>query len=306
MEFLKDAVDLDPAAAFAYTGLAQGYMKLGHTLTADVDENETFNKAKAAAKKALSLDEGQAEAYAVLAEVSMYLDWDYKAAEEAFKNAILVKPSMVDVHAHYAWLHVIYDRWDDAVYEAKLTMELDPFSTVYTSWLAWVYWWAGRPDDAIEIAGKTIEMNSDYSVGHMVLGSALADKGMYSEAIPSLEKAVELFPGWASHLVRALWQSGNIEEAQRVFEEYKDDPRLKSRDLAPLYAGIENREGTIKYLNKMIEDRDQLSPWIYSIPFYLYLHDDPEFLDICRRANVPEEVINSGKKNILQRTTMVY
>lgn len=306
MEFLKEAVDLDPAAAFAYTGLAQGYMKLGHTFTADVDENETFNKAKVAAKKALSLDKGQAEAYSVFAEVSMYLDWDYKAAEEAFKNAILIKPSMVDVHAHYTWLHVIYNRWDDAVYEAKLAVELDPFSTVLTSWLAWTYLLAGRPDDAIEIAKKTIKMNADYSVGHMVLGNALADKGMYSKAIPSLKKAVELSPGFVSRLVRVLWQSGNIEEAQRVFEDYKDDPRLKSRDLAGLYGAIENRDGTIKYLNKMIEDHDQTSPWIYCVPFFRFLHDDPEFLDICRRANIPEEVIDSEQKNTLQRTAMVY
>jgi hypothetical protein len=69
---------------------------------------------------------------------------------------------------------------------------------------------------------------------------------------------------------------------------------------------MENREGTIQYLNKMIEGRDQVSPWIYSSPFYRYLHDDPEFLELCRRANIPEKVIDSKQKNTLQRTAMVY
>ena len=306
MEFLNEAVELDPAAALAYSGLAQGYMILGHSFNANVDETECFVKAKAAANQALELDKGQAEAYAVLAEVKMYHDWDYIGSEDAFKKAIIIKPSMAEVHAHYTWIHAIYSRWEEAIKHAKLAIEIDPFSTVYTSWLAWLYWYADMHDDAIEVAQKTIDMNPDYSVGHMVLGSAFADKGMYSEAIPELEKAVELFPGWVSHLTRALMLSGDLEEAQRVFEDYKDNPRLGNRHLAYLYAGMGLRDETILYLNKMIEDRNQIAPWLFVIPHFRFLHDDPDFLEICRKANLPEEVINPDPVDQPKRTAMLY
>lgn len=302
IKFLNEAVELDPTAAFAYAGLAQGYIILGHS---PYTETEHFFKAKAAAIQALAIDEHQAEAYAALADVKMYYDWDYEGSGEAFAHAIRIKPSLAEAHAHYTWLHIVYDRWEEGIRHAELTVEIDPFSTIYTSWLAWLYWWAGYPDKAIETAKETLELNPNFSVGYMVLGSAYAEKGMFEDAIPALEKAVDLHPRWISHLTRALVLSGRKGEAEKVFNAVKDDPRLNNQHLAFTYASFENRDETLNLLKILIDERSRMAPWMYAAPHFRFLHNDPVFLEICRKANIPEEVLNPGqKKQSKQQATL--
>jgi len=155
IDALIEAVEIDPASAFAYSSLAQGYAILGHSY---ISTAEHFVKAKAAANKALELDPSSAEAWGVLADVLMYNDWEYPAAEKAFKKAISLKPNLAEAHAHYAWLHKIYLRDDQAIQEAHLSVEIDPFSTIYTGWLAWLYL-GNDSDQAIHWAKKTLKLN---------------------------------------------------------------------------------------------------------------------------------------------------
>jgi class 3 adenylate cyclase/TolB-like protein/Tfp pilus assembly protein PilF len=297
MEFLKEAVEVDPTAAFAYAGLAQGYVILGHS---PISENEHFIKAKAAARQALELDDQLADAYAALADVQMYYDWEYEAAWQNFEKAVSLKPNLAEAHAHYTWLHVIYERWDEAIAHAELTVELDPFSTIYTSWLAWLYWWAGRNDEAIEVASETIRLNPDFSIGYMVLGSAYAEKGMYEEAIDTLQHAVSISNNWTGHLMRALVKSGRRDEALTIYEAVKDE--LNPFTMGYVYASLEMRDETLKAIEVNINDQNRMAPWTHSTPFFQFLHDDPRFLELCRRVNIPEEVLKKEKKAIDIRT----
>lgn len=303
MKYLNEAIEQDPTAALAYSGLAQGYIILGHS---PYSKTEHFIKAKAAANQALVLDKGQAEAWAAIADVKMYYDWEYEESGKSFEQAIRIKPNLAEAHAHYTWLHIVYGRWEEGIRHAKLTIEIDPFSTIYTSWLAWLYWWAGYPDEAIEVAKNTLEMNPNFSVGYMVLGSAYAEKGMFEEAKLTLEKAVELHPRWLSHLTRALVLSGQKEEAVSIFNEMKDDPRLNNQHLAFAYASLEYRDETIDLLRILIDERNRMCPWLYAAPHFRFLHDDAEFLEICRLANIPEEVLNSNKKQKSQRASLPF
>lgn len=233
----------------------------------------------------------------------MYYDWDYEGAWVDFEKAILLKPNLAEAHAHYTWLHVIYNRWDDPIEEAKIAVKIDPFSTIYTSWLAWLYWWAGRNDEAVEIALATIKLNPNFSVGYMVIGSAYAEKGMFTEAIEALQKAVDMTPHLTSHLCRALILGGQKEEAERIFREAKNNKSLDATLLSTLYASMGYKEEALDYLEKSIDERSRMGPWVYASPFMKVLKNNPRFIELCRRANIPEEVLSPRKKS---RQAMIF
>jgi len=290
MEHLKKGVELDPTAAFAYAGLAQGYVILGHS---SLSKPEHFIKAKAAANQALKINPNLADAYAALADVKMYYDWDYPSAKSNFLKATQLKPSLEVAHAHYTWLHVIHEDWDQAIYEGNLTTEIDPFSANYAGWLAWLYWWAGRYDKAIEWAHNTLELNPNYSAAHMVLGSAYAEKGLFPQAIDTLKRAVEITPLWVSHLARAYMLNGNRKDANKLLEKWGDDPRMGNRAMASLHAVLGNSEQAMDYLEKMLSNQSRSIPWIHANPIFRGLHSNSRFLDICRKGNIPEDVLQS-------------
>ena len=82
----------------------------------------------------------------------------------------------------------------------------------------------------------------------------------------------------------------------KIFAAIKDDPRLNNQHLAFTYASLENRDETLRYLKILIDERNRMVPWMYAAPHFRFLHNDPVFLEVCRNANIPEEVLNSGKK----------
>ncbi len=288
MEHLIDAVELDPTAAFSYAGLAQGYVILGHS---GLSKPEHFIKAKAAANQALKINPNLADAFAARADVKMYYNWDYPGAKVDFLKATQLKPSLEVAHAHYTWLHVVHEDWDQAIYEGNLTTEIDPFSAIYAGWLAWLYWWAGSNDKAIEWAHNTLELNPNYSAAHMVLGSVFAEEGLFPQAIDTLIRAVEISPRWVSHLARAYMLNGNQKKADELLEKWRNDPRMGNREMAHLHAVLGNSEQAMDYLDKMISNQSRSIPWIHANPIFRGLHSNSRFLNICRKGNIPEDVL---------------
>lgn len=102
LPYLHQAVELDPANARAYAGLALGYITIGHGIGRDA-----FPKALAAARQALVLDEYSGEAWAALAEAQLYYDYDWEESNHSFKRALQLAPSLDHVHGHYAYLLAI-------------------------------------------------------------------------------------------------------------------------------------------------------------------------------------------------------
>lgn len=301
MKFLTEAVDLDPTASFAYAGLAEGFVILGHS---PQSVPEHFVKAKAAAKQALALEKNNAHAYAALADVYMYFDWEWENAETAFQHAIKLNPNLAEAHAHYTWLHVIYGRWDEAIAEARLTVDLDPFSTIYTSWLAWLYWWAGHNEEAIEWANKTLEMNPNFSVGYMVLGSALTETGDYNEALIALKKAAELNRRWNGQLAYLLVTMGNQDEAMELLEAMENNPESDLLMLCWMYAALGINDKAINNLYELKDNRNRIIPWIHAAPGLKSLYNEERFHRLLQELELPafypvEKGINSQARLIL-------
>ena len=284
MEYLHQAVDIDPADPLAHAGLATGYVTLGHSS----GYAEDFRRAKAAARQALEIDPSQAEAQAALAEVAMYHDWDWDAAEQAFRQAIELSPNHAEAHAHYAWLHVLRGDWEQAIAEAELSHELDPLAASFTWWLGGIYWAAGRYEDAEAAALKTLELNPGWARAHGDLSRVYTSLGRLEEAVDQGRIAAEKNPNFRPIFGNALVAAGHREEAGWLLDELLAAPEddVNPVFLSSFQAVHGDLDGAIASLERGYESRDGLMPWVGSWFDYGDLLYDPRFQDLLDRVGI--------------------
>jgi TolB-like protein len=190
IEFFQQAIDLDPAYAMAYSGLADAYAQLpGYGATASM---EVYPKAKAAAAKALALDDDLAEAHTSAATVLSYFEWDWAAAEDEYRKALALNPNYAAAH-HRLGVHLAaMARADEAVSELHRAQEMDPLSLIINSLLGFAYFQAHQYDEAIDQLRKTIEMDRNFPPAREILAHVYAEKGMAAEAFAEFRESRRL------------------------------------------------------------------------------------------------------------------
>src|SRR5438552_1035452 len=195
IEYFQQAIDKDPGYALAYAGLADSYSALGGGWLY-LSPSDSFPKAKAAARKALELDDMLAEAHASLATAELFYDWDWSRAEREFKRAIELNPNSAISHARYSQLLSTNRRRFEGIAEAQRAQELDPLSPDIVSNLAFVHLDMQQFDEAIAQFQKALELNPNLPVMRTLLAWAYATKHMDAHAlaeyykIPDYDKAV--------------------------------------------------------------------------------------------------------------------
>src|SRR6184192_538284 len=217
IDYFEQAIAADPNYALAYAGVADGYVWLpGYTAGTPRD---SYPKAKAAAKKALELDDTLAEARTSLAIAIWLYDFDSSQANREFQRAIELNPNYAIAHQQYGNITLsALGRFEDAIAEGKRAVELDPLSLVINTDLGSNYNYARRYDEAIEQLRKTLEMDAGFYIAHVVLSQALEGKGARDPAIVEYQKARALNddPSVLGVLARAYGLSGNKLEAEKI------------------------------------------------------------------------------------------
>ena len=284
LKYLHKAVELDPAEPLAYAGLAEGYVTIGHSPS---PSPETFPRAKAAAEKALSLDPGNVEAIGALADVALYYEWDWAKAEEYFKRAKKLNPSLAMTYYHYAWQLALFNRLDKAIAEHKRARDLDPLRPVHTAWLGGLYNYAGRYDEALVEAQKAMELNPDYGPSYYVMVQAYSRKGMHEEAIATARKTVASSSKYAGPVLLgiAYAHAGRRQEALEIAERMD---RSQSWFTAQIYAALGENDKALDLLEACYRDRVPILPWIrVHGGEYDKLRDEPRFQDLLKKMNLP-------------------
>ncbi len=230
IDYYNQAIAKDPSYALAYAGLADSYLLLptyGGSSSA-----ESIPPARAAAKKALELDDSLAEAHASAGLLATY-EYDPNRGITELERAIQLKPNYATAHHWLAFTLMILARFDRAIAEQKRAIELDPLSLIINTDLSWVYLNARRYDDAEAQARKTLEMDSRFFRAHYRLGAALQLKGHIAEAIPQYQKAIELNndPYSIAVLGQAYARNGQVDEARKVLVRLNEE--AKSRYVPP-------------------------------------------------------------------------
>jgi serine/threonine-protein kinase len=291
--YFQQAIEKDPTYALAYAGLADSYAVL--FLHAGLPSRETFPKAKAAALKALEIDDTLAQAHATLAYTHQLFDWDFLAAEKEFRRAIELDPKYPTAHSWYSLCLSWLGRHEQAIAESERAYELDPLSPIIGTSRAFVFYNARQYDRAIEAARKTLELDKGFSQALLALGLALEQKKMYPEAIAALEEAVMLSGRsiiTVAYVSHSYAVSGRREEAMRLIEELKGwsersyDPLA---NIALVYAGLGQNDEAMRWLEKAYQAR---SAWLILLalkldPRWDALASDARFQELLRRIGFP-------------------
>ena len=288
--FFSEALKVDPNYAPARAGLADSYNMLAtYGATAP---REAFPKAITEAETALRLDNNLAEAHAALAYAKFRGEWNWRKAEEEFKEAIRLNPNYASAHQWYANYLAAVGRFDEAVAETQRTQELDKTSLIIHAHFGLIYFFAGRFDDAIKSCQKTIELDPNFFVARRYLGLAYAQKGMYKESLEQYEKAMELSKNSILMKVErasVLALSGDAERAQAELKELQEISKqryISAYHIATIYAALKDEQSAFEWLEKAFTDRADWMVFLNVDPRFKSLRSDPRFIDLLRRMNL--------------------
>jgi serine/threonine protein kinase/tetratricopeptide (TPR) repeat protein len=297
IEYFQQAIDKDPGYAMAYVGLAVSYNSLGAGLNY-VSPRETLPKAKAAAMKALELDNTLGEAHAALADAEWFYDWDWSTAEREFKAAIELNPNSAISHLRYSECLLTRTRFDEGIREMKRALELDPISTQALGGLGHAYLIMHRYDESIPHFQKALDLYPNAAFIRAQLAWAYALKHMYPQALAEYDKIAEpdkaVAPdnqlvadglGW----VYAV--AGRRADAVKIAKEMED---LSSRSyvdfyqLATIYAGLGEKDEAFRLLEKGYQQRSAGMPYLVVDTFWDNIRSDPRYADLVRRMGLPQ------------------
>jgi len=288
--FYEQAIALDPNYALAYAGLAEAYVLLPfYTATAPL---EAFPKGKAAALKALQLNDRLAEAHTALAYLLYLGDMDMAGSTAEFERAIALNPNYATAHQWYQnGTTTAFGRFDQAIAEGKRAIELDPLSPVINTDLGYTLINARRYDEAIVQLRKTLEIDPTFYYAHYTLGMALQLKGDLPNAIAEYTKAQRLTDN--NLLARVLLavtkaQSGDKNAAVQMLAELEELSRnryVSAYSRALLYLSLKNPEEAIRWLEKGITNHEgRPLTWIKVDPLLDPLRGDPRFEALVQKV----------------------
>jgi tetratricopeptide (TPR) repeat protein len=287
----QQAIEKDPNYALAYAGLADCYNMLG--TWGHVPPRETYPRGKAAATKALELDEKLAEPHASLAWDKLTYDWDWSGGRRELERALELNPNYAIAHDWYANYYFAMGRLDDAAQEIKRALELDPLSLIINADLGRVLFYQRQYDRAIEQERKTLEMDPNFGPAHVFLGRAFLQKARYADATTEAQKAPSDVGGLHGRflvLARAYLKSGNMGKAQKVVQDLKDLSKtryLSAYAMALAYIGLDDKERAFEWLQKAYAERSLRPDLMRVDPAFDNLRSDPRFADLMRRVGLP-------------------
>ncbi|HYE65185.1 MAG TPA: hypothetical protein VD966_06365 [Pyrinomonadaceae bacterium] len=291
IECFKRATDLDPNYALAYAGMADAYAFLASS-TGGLAPVESYPRAKAAALKALEIDDDLAEAHTSMGFSHLLYDWDFAGAEREFKRAIKLNPSYANAHDGYAFYLKAMGLQEEAIRECQRAQKLDPLSLYTNVSLGWAYYFARQFDRAIEQGQKALEMDPRFDFAYWIKGLAYAQQGMAEEAIAALNQAVILTGGgltFMGHLGYTYALAGRRAEAQLVIadlEELAREKYVSAYYFAIIHLGLDEPDQTFDWLERAYQERSGFLTYLKVEPMFERLRSDTRFTDLLRRIGL--------------------
>jgi len=296
IEYFQQAIDKSPGDALAYAGLADAYNLLGGFTY--LSPGETFPKGKAAATKALEIDDTVADAHAALAYLAWYYDWDWATAEREFNRALELNPNSANVRIRYSECLAMHRRFDESIAEARRAQELDPLAAQIINMLAYEYISARHYDEAITPAQKSVELAPNVPIFRAAAALPYALRGQYQPALDQFESVKAQVTSVAPDNQNAISQlgwlyavSGRRAEALKLAREFEDLSTRSYVDfyfVAMIYAGLGDKDQAFRYLEKAYQERSNQITWLAADPWWYQFYSDPRYKDLIRRIGLPQ------------------
>ena len=303
IEFFERAVTRDPRYALAYVGLADSYAVLACQLAyGALDPHEAYPKALVAARKALDLDGGLAEAHASLGNVLASYHWDWPAAEQEFRRGIELNPRYATAHHWYADMLTYVKRLDEAFREIHLALELEPLSLAINTDAAWILYCARQYDAAVEQLRKVLDLEPEFLPARTLLAVSYEMKGHQGAASAEFQVARRLFrqAGIRVAMRGYVVAAGGEEDRRNRWQELEelgqpcsgDQGTLRNPDvpaccLAAYYTHSGETALALDHLEKAFAQRSNWLAYLAVDPIFDGLRTEPRFQELARRVGLP-------------------
>ena len=291
-EYFDEAVGKAPDFAQAYSGLADTYALLGDWQWGVMASKEALPASKAAAIKALELDNTLGEAHTSLGFALSGFDWDWAAAEREFRRAIDLNPGYATAHHWYAWHLSLMGRYGEAVAEMRQARSLDPLSLIINADLAEILLIAHFYDESMRQSRKTIDMDPDFALAHNQLAEAYLQKHMRDDAVTEFQRAVQLSEGspvCTANLARAYAASGRSAEARQLLTslQTRSNPAYSNAaEIAMVYAALGDKAQAMAWLERGYNER--FNPGVLLRPGFDSLRAESRFRDLTHRVGLTQ------------------
>jgi TolB-like protein/DNA-binding winged helix-turn-helix (wHTH) protein/cytochrome c-type biogenesis protein CcmH/NrfG len=289
ISYFQQAIELDPAYALAYTGLADAYR--GQAVGGEMSAAEIMPKARAAALRAIELDDGLAEAHANLGHIMFWYDWDWNGAEKEFRRALQLDPNSPDTLQFYAHLLSASGRHAEALANMKRARELDPLNLRVNAIEGMLLIYAGKIDEAIARLQKTLELDPNHRLALMMAARAFIEKGMFAEALAATRRVREVSPASSepsAYGTYALAGSGRRAEAQAALDEflkYSNERYVPPYNLALIYNALGESGKALDHLEKGLAEKDVRMVFLKVEPKWNDLRGEPRFIELIKKMN---------------------
>ena len=292
-DYFNQAIEKDPNYALAYLGLADYYDVVSDY--APVPSSEMVPRARAAAQKALAIDDSLAEAHAILAD-SYANQWEWSAAEREFKRALELNPNSANTHKLY-WLYLSsLGRHEEALAEIKSAIRLDPLNLKYNDNLGQEYTTGREYDLAVEQFEKVIEMDPSFASVHGDLAGAYFDMGKYdlwlqesatSSSLAHQPEYEAMFKEVGNVYSRSGLRPALYEWAKQEKELSKrryEDPAL----IGFIYARAGDKDQAFAWLEKGFNEKSDTVQYLKISHMVDPLRSDPRYAELLKRMGLPQ------------------
>lgn len=288
---LRRSIDLDPSFAPAHSAIASVYSMMA--IWGSRAPTEVYPLARAAALKAVELDDELAEGHGVLGQIKLVYDWDWNGAERECQRAVLLNPNSVEAHLWYGQYLTAMGRHEEALRETREAIRLDPVSPTSNLQLAWNFYWARRHDEAISQIARVLELDPTFAGAFMELGWNYAEKRMYAEAIANCRRALVLIPdeqvilGTCGH---AFGEAGRRQEASALLAHLQGLAKSEHVDpwyVAQPYDGLGDVDHAMDCLEKAYNERSSGIYLLNVVLFSARLRSDPRFKALLAKLDFP-------------------
>ena len=285
------AIILDPRYSLAFSGLADAYNLLGSY--GEMPMREAKERAKAAAQKAVELDDHVAESHTSLGAIIAGYEWNWAKAERHFLRAIDLKPRYATAHEWYSEYLSWMGRHEEAIRVARQALDVDPVSLSANSHVGLALYRARQYDAAIARFRETLHLNRDFADAHVMLGITLVQKGIYSEAIAAFRRAGVLTgnsPEISGLLGYGYGMAGMKREAEDILKELANlkaqNRFVSSFSQTTIYIGLGEIDLALKWLEQAYQERLWYLALLAVDPLFDRLRGDARFIDLVTRMNL--------------------
>ena len=287
LELYKKAIRKDPNFALAYVGLADTYSLIAYfQLTSILPAREAMLNAKEAAWKALTLDNSLAEAHTSMGYILRTYDWNWSAAEEAYKKGIELNSNYATGHDYYALLLTGLGRFDEAIKESQKALQLDPFSLVTNVDAIRILRFSGKLKESMEMIHRLLEIDPDSKLAYSLMGSLLEQTGEKDSAVVAFIQSEEhvLSLDEKEHVM----SPDEIKEG-KTFDKFcqvvlqkalRDSVNYSAEEIAKAYVRVGNHDKAIQYLQKSYKNHEGTLVYLNVEPLYKPLHNDIRFKNL--------------------------